>query len=282
MIFSINFHITHAKISPNQVFTEDRALAIIATDPEGDVNNITDHNLDLLTAWMGDDENHVFFTVKFDFMLEQYSFLNVTIRTETNQLYLLMIYADPSFSALLMTHATSLVQNGKNIGEECFFVDYNSTNRVQRDVSEAELSFYIDWVHLGRAHQELNIVFWAGMSNYMEYDKMPNQEFASYKPAIADRNVAFSFDPTEEIGVFIEDSQYCTDTYGGDANLRFTKTVTEEVTITETVTMTNDSIKNSEDNDTTISGVLPINVNFVFTPLFILGLLTTKVRYRVR
>lgn len=282
LFLSVNLQNITATIDLNQTFSEERALGKIISDVQGDVTNSGFPELDLLGAWMGDDDQHLFFIVKYDFVGNDFSFVNVTIRTETNELFLIMVFATPTFGGLMMTHATSLVDDAKNTGEDCFFVDYTYQDRVQWNIETGEISFYIDWVHLGRAHQEIDVVFWSGLSSYAEYDKMPDQEFANYKTVIADRNVLFNFDPNEEITEFISDSLYCEETYGGDNIITETVTITKEVTVThiltDTITISNTlqiSIPDTDsiNNDTTINPVLPFNTTFAIAPLVLWGVI---------
>ena len=77
LFLSVNFQNTIATIDLNQTFSEERALGKIISDVQGDVTNGGFPELDLLGAWMGDDDQHLFFTVKYDFVSNDFSFVNV-------------------------------------------------------------------------------------------------------------------------------------------------------------------------------------------------------------
>lgn len=269
-------------VDMNQVVSEERALVQIASDPEGDVDNTTVIELDLVAAWMGDDEEYIFFVVKYDFMNELQAFVNVTLRTETGDLFLIMAWVSGEFTGLSITHATSLVGNSKNTGEECFFANYESPNRVRRDIANGEISFYIDWLHLGLAHQELALVFWSGLTTYQHFDKMPNQDSATYSPAIADRNVLFTFDSQEVITQQFGSFDYCSTAFKDKQISTVINTesviLTETVTVTDTVTLTEDA----NNNETTPNVIVPVNLLAVLAPFATWIFYTINRRYFVK
>jgi hypothetical protein len=140
---------------------------------------------DIHAAWMGEDSNYLFFVVRYSSLGTWGIFTNITLRTQNDDLFIIMAWNNNGGSSIEILPAISLEEVAMHTTDFSPRIQYGP-QRIRTDLQNNEIGIYVDWDFFG-GKQDLDVVFWSGMSidwsgmpSQNEFDKLPNTSHLTY------------------------------------------------------------------------------------------------------